>query len=257
MKREIVIPPGSHDLLKALHLDTPEAIFSDARLRVWRDLEDRDNSTLDATRPDGSPVRLHVKRDKWKRREPMALEAAGILLLNEARLQSAPLVAHGCLGDRTFVITENLDGFSSTDRLLETDVDRVAIFEAIFRTAAALHDGGLHHRDLYANHFYCRPSGTGFDIRLIDCARVRRLPSLFRERWIVKDVGQLVFSITPYLKDPLELDYALRGYHKLTRRLPDGRFDRRVRAKAAWIDRHDRALRARKPQRNLRLADGN
>ena len=210
-------------------------------------MPDRDNSTLDV---DGR--RFHVKRDKVKRREPMSLEAAGIALLNAAGIATAPIVAHGALADgRTFVITENLDGFTSADRLLETGAARGPIFAALVEVAARLHEAGLYHRDLYANHFYLRGYAWGYDVRLIDTARVRRSWWLTRERWIVKDVAQLSFSVRPHDREVLH-DYCERAG-----RSSRGAFPRRVRAKAASIARHDAALRAKAPTRNLRLSDGN
>jgi tRNA A-37 threonylcarbamoyl transferase component Bud32 len=257
VRSDIIIAPAYRDMLAAIGLTTVPQVFSDDRLRVWRDLEDRDNSTLDATLPDGRSIRLHVKRDKRKRREPMALEARGITLLNNAGIDSAPLVAHGSLGDRTFVITENLDGYLSADRLMETDVDRRPILLAMSSLAAQLHNAAMHHRDLYANHFYMKPEAHGgYSVRLIDTARVQRLPVLFRERWIVKDVGQLLFSIATYA-DTSAREAMWTSYLAATKRQSISHFVTRVEAKAAWIDRHDRALRAKKPKRNLRLADGN
>ena len=254
MPSTIHISAVYRDALASVGLDSVDRVFADARLRVWRDLEDRDNSTLDAT-VDGRAIRLHVKRDKRVRREPMALEARGITLLESVGVPSAPLVAHGSADDgRTFVITENLDGYTSADRLIEGGGPRGAIFDAMADVAARLHRGGLHHRDLYANHFYLRPAvGGGHDVRLIDTARVRRLPRLVPGRWVVKDVGQLIFSVAGYAGG----EGILRRYCEQTGRRADGWFARRVRAKAAWIDRHDRALRAKRPTRNLRLSDGN
>jgi tRNA A-37 threonylcarbamoyl transferase component Bud32 len=254
---QIIISSEYRDLLKSLALETSEQVFSDPRLRVWRDLEDRDNSTLDATLPGGRAIRLHVKRDKGKRREPMSLEAAGIMLLGDAGVSSAPLVAHGFLGERTFVITENLDGYSSADRLMETGAPRLPIFRAMAGLAARLHKSGLHHRDLYANHFYLRPSEHGgYDVRLIDSARVKRLPRWFRERWIVKDVAQLLFSVRQYATTE-ESKELLRDYMSETGREADVWFQNRVNSKARSIERHDHALREKNPSRNLRLQDGN
>lgn len=247
------IAPAYRDRVAALGWNEPSAIFRDDRLRVWRDLPDRDNSTLDV---DG--VRFHIKRDKRKRREPMALEAAGITLLNNAGVATAPLVASGELADgRTFVVTENLDEFLSADRAIERGANLANVTDAMIDVAARLHRGGLHHRDLYANHFYLRPTGDGFDVRLIDTARVRRLPRFFRERWIVKDVAQLLFSLFEYLPTPAERDGIITRYQAATGRSPGGWFGRRVRSKATWIERHDRSLRESAPKRNLRLADGN
>lgn len=248
MPDEITIEPAYRDLMTSLGLTSAEAVFSHARLRVWRDLPDRDNSTLDA---DG--VRLHVKRDKVRRKEPMSLEADGIALLREGGIGTAPLVAHGALDDgRTFVITANLDGFMSADRLLEAGGDHATIVAALIDVAARLHRAGLHHRDLYANHFYLRPTDGGFDVRLIDTARVRRRPWIAGGRWIVKDVAQLVFSLAGYV----DADGVLRHYERAFGETTVG-FAWRVRRKAASIARHDAALRAKSPTRNLRLSDGN
>lgn len=258
MESHIEITDLYRDVLTELGLVSAEQVFADRRLRVWRDLEDRDNSTLDATLPDGRSIRLHVKRDKRKRREPMSLEAAGIRLLNAANILTAPLVAHGHVGDRTFVITENLDGYTSADRLLETDVPREPILRTMIDVAARLHNAGLHHRDLYANHFYLRPNGhSGYEVRLIDTARVRRLPRFFRQRWIVKDMAQLLFSVSPFIAGPELRDVLWADYLHRTMREQNLAFVRRVEAKADWIARHDRSLRTKKPTRNLRLADGN
>ena len=252
----IIISPAYRDVLKALQLETPEQVFADSRLRVWRDLADRDNSTLDATLPDGRTIRLHVKRDKCRRREPMSLEAVGITLLGDAGINSSPLVAHGFLGERTFVITENLDGYRSADRLLEADAQRTPVFRAIAAVAAKLHNAGLHHRDLYANHFYLRSiEHGGYDVHLIDSARVKRLPRWFRERWIVKDVAQMLFSVKPYAAD--ENQALLDEYLVKTSRESDVWFRNRVSQKVRSIERHDCALREKNPTRNLRLEDGN
>ncbi len=253
------ISPAYESMLSELGITTAQHVFSDERLRVWRNLPDRDNSTLDAMLRDGRAIRLHVKRDKERRSEPMALEARGIGLLNAAGIDSAPLVAYGDLPDgRTFVITENLDGYASADRLLERGENFEAISDAMSETSATLHLANLHHRDLYANHFYILKTETGgFHVRLIDTARVKPLPSWFRERRIVKDVAQLHFSIQQYTRSPEDSNHLLRRYCELTNRLSAARFLRKVKIKSMWIDRHDRALKAKVPTRNLRLQDGN
>jgi hypothetical protein len=253
------ISPGYEPMLAELGIDSAARVFVDDRLRMWRNLPDRDNSTLDATLKNGRAVRLHVKRDKFRRSEPMALEARGIGLLESAGIASAPLVAYGDTPDgRTFVITENLDGYHSADRMLERGEDLEPITEAMCVVSARLHLANLHHRDLYANHFYMRIGANGaYEVRLIDTARVKPLPSWFRERWIVKDVAQLHFSIQRFTRSPDDSNYLLRRYCELTERHSAARFLRRVKIKSQWIDRHDRALQIKKPTRNVRLEDGN
>lgn len=253
------ISSGYEAVLAELGIDTAPRVFEDDRLRVWRNLPDRDNSTLDATLKDGRTIRLHVKRDKFRRSEPMALEARGIGLLESAGIPSAPLVAYGDMPDgRTFVITENLDDYASADRLLERGEAITPICDAMCEISARLHLANLHHRDLYANHFYMKRSpGGDYEVRLIDTARVKPLPGWFRERWIVKDVAQLHFSIQRFTRSPDDSNHLLRRYCELTHRRTAEAFLRRVKIKSQWIDRHDRALSIKKPTRNVRLLDGN
>ncbi|MEZ6014780.1 MAG: lipopolysaccharide kinase InaA family protein [Planctomycetota bacterium] len=181
------------DLARRLGLTSPRWAFEDPRIEVWRCIAERENGVLDA-----EGTRLHVKRDQPGRRA-VADEARGLALLAAAGIGSAPLVAHGRLADgRSFLVTEHLHGFEDAERLLERGVPFERLAPATALLAATLHRARLHHRDLYVGHFWARLDDATPNeptLRLIDAARVRPLPRVLARRWIVKDLGQFVYSI--------------------------------------------------------------
>src|SRR6478736_5491049 len=69
-------------IFRRIGLDA-DLIFSHPLIKPWRTLDDRENCTLDATRDDGSPIRLHIKRYQPVRRRttPADDEVEGFRLL--------------------------------------------------------------------------------------------------------------------------------------------------------------------------------
>ncbi|MDB5303215.1 MAG: Lipopolysaccharide core biosynthesis protein WaaP, heptosyl-I-kinase, partial [Phycisphaerales bacterium] len=175
-----------------------EAVFTHPQIVPWRRLPDRENCTLDAPLEDGRRVRLHVKRYAPSRRPttPAEDEVAGHRLLMAHGIPTAPLAGWGVLEDRrSFVMFEDLTGYKPADKLIESDTSFDRLSQATADLAARLHHAGLHHRDLYLCHFMAKADGDETDVKLIDPARVRRLPGfLTRGRWIVKDLAQFWYS---------------------------------------------------------------
>jgi len=236
-----------------------EAVFDHPDIRVWRSIADRENCTLDAE-VDGRRVRWHVKRYTAVRTPgatPAEREVAGVRLLVEAGIPTVPLVAWGVLGDRrSFVIVEDLAGYRPGDKLLETGGGTFEqLLEPTADLAARLHNAGLHHRDLYLCHFFIpRAEGAGEPLRLIDCARVKRLPRfLTRFRWVVKDLSQFWYSTLkhPEITDDQRLAW-LRRYAGKTGGDVE-RLRRSVARKVAWIGRHDARLNRAQPNRNISI----
>lgn len=246
------------ELLQDAGITSAEDVFSEPRLRVWRDLDERDNATMDFHNRHGNVVRLHVKRDKLScRPEPVDDEAHGIMLLERKGISGAPLVASGRIADgRSFVITLNLDHYASGDRLVEGGQSFDLLLGPTLDVAVRLHRAGLHHRDLYLNHFYIRTSGDDKQppVRLIDAGRVKSLPFFFRRRWIVKDVAQFIFSLGQLGVAREKQEAWLSRYSAACR---DYKLPASVWGKVKSIAKHDKALNAREPTRNVRLADGN
>ncbi|MFI5381434.1 MAG: lipopolysaccharide kinase InaA family protein [Tepidisphaerales bacterium] len=250
------VAPEYHDLLRHLHLDA-ETVFTDPRIRVWRKLPDRENAFLDAARPDGTPVRLHIKRHAPVRygHNPADVEAQGIRALLLEGIPTVPLVGWGTLADgRSCVITEDLAGFRAADKMIETGTRFERLLAPTAELAAKLHSRGLHHRDLYLCHFFAKDTEVSVEVRLIDAARVQRLPAwLFRNRWIVKDLSQFWYSAMR-LSIPPELRRQWLESYAAARSLKNiDTLQRQIERKAAWIERHDAKLQRAQPTRNISI----
>jgi Lipopolysaccharide kinase (Kdo/WaaP) family len=233
-----------------------QTIFSDAAVKPWRVLEDRQNCTWDIP-ISGRNVRLHVKRfPRMRGKSPAELEAEGYQLLREHGIPSVDVVAWGTMEDgRSFIATEDLAGFSPADKLLEGGLPFDRVLAPTADLASRLHGEGLHHRDLYLCHFMVRFFHSGAaEIRLIDAARVRALPgALTRRRWIVKDLAQFWYSTLAMNVSDLQRNEWLRRY------CGDGEMGdmeslrKSVVRKSAAIGKHDEKLRRREPLRNISI----
>lgn len=240
------------ELLPQVGLPDGVSVFEHPEIRPWRTLEDRENCTLDATLPDGRSIRLHVKRHPRSEGKEVAREAAGIRLLQQAQIPTVPLVAAGVVRSRgSFLITEDLYDFEAADMLLERGLAFNRILEPSAELAAKLHSAGLRHRDLYLNHFFVKVDEGRVELRLIDAARVSKLPRFFARRWIVKDLGQFWYSTTRFeIPDPQRRVW-LEHYARCRELTDVNRLEKSVRRKAASIARHDAKLNRKQPHRNV------
>lgn len=253
------VAAGYQPLMRMIGLDA-EAVFEHPDVKVWRSIADRQNCTLDAD-VDGRHVRWHVKRYtavRGPRPTPAEREVSGIRLLQDAGIPTVPLVAWGILADRrSFVIVDDLADYRPGDKLLEVGGATFSdLLEPTAALSAKLHSAGLHHRDLYLCHFFIPQAGRdGADVRLIDCARVKRLPRfLTRQRWVVKDLGQFWYSTLkhPEITDDQRLAW-LRHYSEKAGGIDVERLRRSVARKVAWIGRHDAKLNRAQPNRNISI----
>lgn len=262
------VAAGYQPLVRMIGLDA-EGVFDDRRIVCWRKLADRENCTLDEELPEGPEgdagrrkVRLHVKRYAPPRgsASPAEDEVKGHQALAAAGIPTAPLVGWGGLGDgRTFTIFMDLAGYAPADKLVERGVPFERLLVPTADLAARLHARGLHHRDLYLCHFMARvpdaDENAAVDVKLIDTARVRRLPRFLARRWVVKDLAQLWYSTTRLPVSDAQRAAWLRAYVQ-GRGLADdaaAAIRRAIERKARWIARHDRRLNAAQPSRNVSI----
>jgi Lipopolysaccharide kinase (Kdo/WaaP) family len=233
-------------------------VFEDPSIVVWRKLDDRENCTLDVTALNGRPVRLHVKRYAARSdgHFPGEEEACSLRTMEFEKVPCPRLVAWGVLTDgRSFSITEDLLGYQAADKMVEGGQPFEKILYPTADLAARLHKVGLHHRDLYLCHFFIRVSPEGaVDAKLIDAARVSRLPNFFfRRRWIVKDLAQFWFST---LKLPITDDQRRRWlgrYAEKAKVRSSPGLRRAIEAKARRIAAHDVKLTEREPGRHISI----
>jgi hypothetical protein len=229
----------------------PQQIFDDPGIKPWRTLKDRENCVWEITDRNQS-IRLHVKRFAPMRGPSHAkLEADGYQLLKQRQIPAATTASWGDLTDgRSFIVTEDLAGFGPADKLVESGLAFDRILSSTADLAAALHNSGLHHRDLYMCHFMVRKD----DIRLIDAMRVRELPGpLTRRRWIIKDLAQFWYSTTQLPVTDAQRDAWLARYVERTGISATNRLRQAIVRKSGWIAAHDRRLRIRQPGRNISI----
>ncbi len=234
----------------------PRRIFDDPAIVPWRTLEDRENCVWEIA-GEGKTFRLHVKRF---RRPQDALhaksEALGYRALQERHIPAAMVAAWGQLADgRSFIATEDLGAFEPADKMVEGGFSFERILNPTAELAAALHNSGLHHRDLYLCHFMVsNHADRQPEIRLIDAMRVRELPGpLTRRRWIVKDLAQFWFSTTRLPISDLQRDAWLSTYVERTKMGGADRLRGAIVRKSNAIRAHDRRLRIREPGRNISI----
>src|SRR5947207_761846 len=246
------VNPQYQPLMRQIGLDAA-AVFSHPDINVWRSIPERENCTLDATL-DGREIRLHIKRYRATRgsQTPADEEVRGIQALLAQEIPTVPLVGWGRLADgRSFVISEDLKDFRAADQAIACGFPFDRLIEPTADLAARLHASGLHHRDLYLCHFFVKAGGDDLELRLFDAARVRRLPWLFRQRWIVKDLAQFWYSAR---RLGIVEDQIIRWLGRYTDKAgklapPLGAIE----AKVSWIARHDSKLNQSQPNRNVSI----
>jgi hypothetical protein len=257
--RAVIHVSAQHQpVFRELGIDA-DAVFRHPLIKPWRMLDERENCILDTTLGNGQAIRWHVKRYQPARgfTTPADDEAKGHRALLAEQIPTAELIAWGHLPDRrSFVIFEDLTGYRAADKLVQAGVPFDQMLIPTADLAARLHRVGLHHRDLYLCHFFVKTGSDGvIDVRLIDPARVRRLPGFFtRTRWIVKDLAQFWYSTTelPPITDEQRMAWLQRYAEQrgLAAAVPlRNRIDRKV----AWIARHDERLRRQHPKRNISI----
>jgi len=246
------VAPQYQPIVRMIGLDA-DAVFAHDDIVVWRKLPDRENCILDSDLPDGH-VRLHLKRYSPVRgTTPAEVEARGHQMLLDRKIPTASLAGWGTLADgRSFVIFDDLSGYRPADKSIEAGTPFDPLLEPTADLAARLHNSGLHHRDLYLCHFMVKLDASTVDVRLIDAARVRRLPRVFARRWIVKDLAQFWYST---LRLPVTDEQRSRWLARYARQrdLSAQSLLASIGRKAASIARHDRALHRKRPERDVSI----
>jgi len=100
----------------------------------------------------------------------------------------------------TLGITEYERASAMFEKSLSEDKNRRRkIIREIASIAANMHSAGIAHQDFYLVHFFIKESEDD-KVYLIDLQRAIISDSLAR-RWIVKDLGQLLYSARKYVSD--------------------------------------------------------
>ncbi|MCD4825960.1 MAG: lipopolysaccharide kinase InaA family protein [Phycisphaerae bacterium] len=117
------------------------------------------------------------------------------------------------------------------------DADLDELTDRLVKLVRRLHEAGFVHRDLYAAHIFLHEHSGGFDLNLIDLARIFK-PSLRKFRWRVKDLAQLKYSM-PRLWVERCWERFLAGYLNTENRAALGCWERAISAKVRRMQRRD------------------
>lgn len=141
---------------------------------------------------------------EWRAIEELRAAGVAVPVVAGKGLRGTPPAAL-----ESFIITEALEGMSSLEEFVKDwrgmgGRSRVllkrVLLECIAEIAGRMHGAGLNHRDFYLCHFLVRDRDwtqwTPDDpvtLTLIDLHRVQRRERV-PERWLIKDLGGLLFS---------------------------------------------------------------
>lgn len=112
-------------------------------------------------------------------------------------------------GVESFVVLEALEDCETLEHFKEGWMDytgrnwitlKRALIDEVATMGRTMHGQGINHRDFYLNHFLINRDiirawkpGDSIPLHLIDLHRVQQRPTVPR-RWLVKDLGSLIFS---------------------------------------------------------------
>ncbi|QDT66832.1 lipopolysaccharide kinase InaA family protein [Calycomorphotria hydatis] len=221
------INPEFQSLLERNNLASVAALHATQNGEATRQLETRENWRLTLEDENGKPVVAYLKKHRYRTpftiaaalcgrsapTSPSSVEAAMTWRLAEEGVKTMTIIAYGeqLLANgyvEAVFMTEELAGFDPLDNFLPKrfpnaedrhSADFQQLMNAVCDVAVKFHTLGYNHRDFYTCHFFVKePQPNEFEVHLIDLQRVQRW-STFRRRWIVKDLGQLVYSCPPEL----------------------------------------------------------
>lgn len=141
----------------------------------------------------------------------------------------------------TVVMIQGLDWCEDVRGLLIRLTDKTARKTLIARMAelaAQLHTANVAHQDMYPGHFYVAKEDYR-EMYLIDLQRAICAPKRLGERWVVKDLGQLIAALSAIGCGRREIMRLWRIYRQKRQLNRENGHNLLLRAfrKAAWINR--------------------
>ena len=219
--------PAFASLLADQGLHDCETLFATENGTALRRLRTRENWRLDLRTAAGPPTTLYLKKHAVRTpatrlRAALGLPAPATPARQEAErtqelaalgvpTMTVAAYAERLRPDGTLVaafLTEELRNFEQADLFIPRrfagahDPALRSLLETAAAVAGRFHRLGFNHRDFYSCHFFVReePAGT-FAVHLIDLQRVQRWsarwPTVWRQRWTIKDLAQLAYSCPP------------------------------------------------------------
>jgi len=255
------VQPKYEPVLQANQLTDAGAILALAGGTVVRSVPGRTTQRIELKSPDGSCLAAYLKcfeyavprSRRWQ--GPAGRMESGLASLNEWHQILAlrklgfrtadPIAAGWQPADkpgaiRSFVMTAEINGaVSGYDYWAASDDSkRRTLIRRIADLARRFHQAGFIHKDFYLGHIFVADRAGEPELTLIDLQRVLG-PRTFRERWLVKDFGSILFSLERAGSKRAGLFRLFKLYLGGRRAGPaERRFLRKCLRKAARLHRH-------------------
>ncbi len=240
-------------------LTTAAAVLQLGRGEVYREVGERITSRHEFAADEGLRA-VYLKRhgrltwrERWKSWGKLQAPVWGarpewkaILEFHRLGIPTMTPIACGELDGRSCLLTEALERcvrldhwFAGTSAADSSERQlRRAVVENMAGITRRMHTSGWHHQDLYWCHVLWPEGSLPENLHLIDLGRVQPHSATLGQRWVAKDLAQLLYS-SKSLSAAEKLRF-LRCYlgRRLTAR--DKGLVRRLLRKAGRIDRHTR-----------------
>jgi len=182
---------------------------------VVRAVPGRKTRRIELTLPNGSKQTAYLKcyesklsrRQHWlgsRRCEEKDLESLNewrqILALRKLGFRTAAPMAAGWkrTGNaiRSFVMTAEIPGAVSGYDFwaASSDPKKREFIPRLADLAKRFHQAGFIHKDFYLDHIFVAEREDDLELTIIDLQRVLG-PRTFRKRWLIKDVGSMLFAL--------------------------------------------------------------
>lgn len=203
------------ELLGSSGIFSAESLWNFRGESVKKLLKERGTERVFLNGPSGEKVEAYIKRYtrvpvKQTVKAALTLkfksfnafdEWNSIIAFHNAGLPTMQPMAVAKCNDGTCSLALGITGYTKASemfrKLEKGSPRRRALIRKIAALGAGMHNAGLAHQDFYLVHVFVRES-EGDSIYLIDLQRVICGHNLSR-RWIIKDLGQMIFSMFEYL----------------------------------------------------------
>lgn len=201
------------DLLHENNIDSSEKLWKLEGESVKKFVKERGTERAFLKTTDGKQLETYIKRYQplpFKEHfkgitslKPVFTDGAihewnAILAFHDAGIPTMIPIAAGSLGDgRTVNITLGITDYRRASDVFADKPERetrITLIENIAKLAGEMHSAKFAHQDFYLVHLFVKDD---LQILPIDLQRLI-MGKLFRKRWQVKDLGQLLYSALKY-----------------------------------------------------------
>jgi hypothetical protein len=252
----LLVQPEYESILSANQLADIQNVLSFQGGTIVREVPGRQTRRIQLNSPDGSKLTAYLKcydsKSRWWQKWLSNGEENCLESLNEWK-QMFALRAHGVRTAAPIAVGWQKTGSSIQSFVLSAEIPHAisgydfwktandsqqrSFIQQLAELAQRFHGAGFIHKDFYLDHVFVEKRDGELKLSLIDLQRVLG-PGQFRDRWLVKDTGSMLFSLQ---KAGAKSATVLR-FFKLSQGQGEGNLKgkgslRKALKRAAWVHR--------------------